>query len=148
MKTSDIGIQFITFHEAVRLKPYKDCVGLWTTGIGHLIGDGKSLPDEWNRKLTLEEAFALLRYDLQRFERGVERLVPIPLQQCEFDALVSFSYNLGLGALQCSTLRKKLLRGDREGAANEILKWNKAGGIVVKGLVTRRRDSRMLFFGW
>lgn len=147
MKTSDIGIRFITHHEGVRLSPYKDCIGLWTIGIGHLIGNGKDLPEEWNRKLTLQEAIELLQSDLGRFERGVERLCPVPLKQWQFDALVSFSFNLGLGALQSSTLRKKINRLDYLGAANEFRKWNKAGGRVVQGLTTRRNDERILFLG-
>ena len=132
-------------HEGVRCKPYRDCVGLWTIGVGHLIGDGKSLPDEWNKTFTMEEVDALLRKDLGRFERGVQKFCPVPLKQGEFDALVSFSFNLGLGVLQRSTLRQKILRGDKKGAAEEILKYNKAGGKIVKGLVNRRNDEYQLF---
>ena len=132
-------------HEGVRCKPYRDCVGLWTVGVGHLIGDGKSLPDEWNKTFTMEEVDALLRKDLGRFERGVQKFCPVPLKQGEFDALVSFSFNLGLGVLQRSTLRQKILRGDKTGASEEILKYNKAGGKIVKGLVTRRNDEYQLF---
>ena len=132
-------------HEGVRCKPYRDCVGLWTVGVGHLIGDGKSLPDEWNKTFTMEEVDALLRKDLGRFERGVQKFCPVPLKQGEFDALVSFSFNLGLGVLQRSTLRQKILRGDKKGAAEEILKYNKAGGKIVKGLVNRRNDEYQLF---
>ena len=132
-------------HEGVRCKPYRDCVGLWTIGVGHLIGDGKSLPDEWNKTFTMEEVDALLRKDLGRFERGVQKFCPVPLKQGEFDALVSFSFNLGLGVLQRSTLRQKILRGDKTGASEEILKYNKAGGKIVKGLVNRRNDEYQLF---
>ena len=132
-------------HEGVRCKPYRDCVGLWTVGVGHLIGDGKSLPDEWNKTFTMEEVDALLRKDLGRFERGVQKFCPVPLKQGEFDALVSFSFNLGLGVLQRSTLRQKILRGDKTGASEEILKYNKAGGKIVKGLVNRRNDEYQLF---
>ena len=132
-------------HEGVRCRPYRDCVGLWTVGVGHLIGDGKSLPDEWNRTLSMEEVDALLRKDLARFERGVSKFCPVHLTQGEFDALVSFSFNLGLGVLQRSTLRQKILRGDKSGAAEEILKYNKAGGKIVKGLVNRRNDEYQIF---
>ena len=82
---------------------------------------------------------------LERFERGVERYCPVKLTQGQFDALVSFSFNLGLGGLQRSTLRQKVLRGDFEGAAEEFLKYTIAGGKVLKGLVSRRNDERALF---
>lgn len=145
MNVSSRAIEMLKHHEGVRCKPYRDCVGLWTIGVGHLIGDGKSLPDEWNKTFTMEEVDALLRKDLGRFERGVQKFCPVPLKQGEFDALVSFSFNLGLGVLQRSTLRQKILRGDKKGAAEEILKYNKAGGKIVKGLVNRRNDEYQLF---
>ena len=145
MNVSSRAIEMLKHHEGVRCKPYRDCVGLWTVGVGHLIGDGKSLPDEWNKTFTMEEVDALLRKDLGRFERGVQKFCPVPLKQGEFDALVSFSFNLGLGVLQRSTLRQKILRGDKTGASEEILKYNKAGGKIVKGLVNRRNDEYQLF---
>ena len=145
MNVSSRAIEMLKHHEGVRCKPYRDCVGLWTVGVGHLIGDGKSLPDEWNKTFTMEEVDALLRKELGRFERGVQKFCPVPLKQGEFDALVSFSFNLGLGVLQRSTLRQKILRGDKTGASEEILKYNKAGGKIVKGLVTRRNDEYQLF---
>ena len=145
MNVSKRAIEMLKHHEGVRCKPYRDCVGLWTVGVGHLIGDGKSLPDEWNRTLSMEEVDALLRKDLARFERGVSKFCPVHLTQGEFDALVSFSFNLGLGVLQRSTLRQKILRGDKSGAAEEILKYNKAGGKIVKGLVNRRNDEYQIF---
>ena len=147
MQISDKGIALIKHHEGVRLKPYQDCVKLWTVGVGHLIGDGKSLPPEWNKIFTMEEVDGILRRDLDRFERGVEKFCPVALTQGQFDALVSFSFNVGLGTLQRSTLRQKLLRGDKEGAAEEFLKYCLAGGKILKGLQNRRRDERALFLG-
>ena len=135
----------LAHHEGVRQKPYKCPAGLWTVGVGHLIGDGKSLPADWNRVFTLEEVYAILAKDVQRFERGVERLITIPLRQCEMDALVSFAFNLGLGCLQRSSIRQKLNRGDKEGAIESLLKYNKAGGKVLKGLDNRRKDEAALF---
>ena len=93
----------------------------------------------------MEEVDAILRADLDRFERGVERYITVPLTQGMFDALVSFSFNVGLGTLQRSTLRQKLNRGDKEGAAEELLKYCMAGGKILKGLQTRRLDERALF---
>ena len=88
----------------------------------------------------------ILKDDLARFERGVNTLIPITrLTQNQFDALVSFSFNVGLGNLQASTLRQKLNRGDYEGAGNEFPKWRKAGGKVLPGLVRRRADEKNLF---
>ncbi len=135
----------IKHHEGVRLKPYKDPIGLWTVGVGHLIGDGKSLPIEWFRAFTMDEVDELLKKDLMRFERGVLRLCPNNLTQSRFDALVSFAFNVGLGNLQASTLRQKHNRNDVFGAAKEFLKWNKAGGKVFRGLTIRRQDESNLY---
>jgi lysozyme len=136
----------LAHHEGVRVKPYKCPAGLWTIGVGHLIGDGKSLPPEWNRTFTLKEVYDLLATDVQKFERGVERLLPnVKLSQNEFDALVSFSFNLGLGTFQRSTIRQALLRGDKVAAIESLLKYNKAGGKVLKGLVIRREAEAALF---
>jgi len=129
------------------LKPYQDCVKLWTVGVGHLIGDGKSLPPEWNKVFTMEEVDGILRKDLARFEQGVSKFCPVQLTQGEFDALISFSFNLGLGVLQRSTLRQKILRNDKKGAAEEFTKYVRAGGKIIKGLVTRRNDEKQLFLG-
>lgn len=145
MKVSQACLGMIKHHESVRLKPYKDPIGLWTVGVGHLIGDGKTLPDEWNRVLTMEEVDELLAKDLARFERGVARLCPLGLDGGRFDALVSFAFNVGLGNLQRSGLRMKHNRGDYAEAAEEFMKWTKAGGKVFKGLVKRRQDERNLY---
>ena len=135
----------IKHHEGVRLRPYQDPIGLWTVGVGHLIGDGKTLPIEWFRTFTMDEVDELLKKDLQRFERGVLRLCPNYLTQSRFDALVSFAFNVGLGNLQASTLRQKHNRNDILGAAKEFLRWNKAGGKVFRGLTIRRQDESNLY---
>jgi lysozyme len=144
-KVSEACIHMIKHHEGVRNKPYRDPIGLWTVGVGHLIGDGKSLPEEWNRVFTDEEVDDLLKKDLRRFEAGVLRLCPMGLTQPRFDALVSFSFNVGLGNLQRSTLRMKHNREDYEGAAKEFLKWSRAGGKILPGLVRRRNDESILY---
>jgi lysozyme len=102
-------------------------------------------PQDEMRKYSMEEVNAILRADLTRFEKGVATYCPVPLTQGQFDALVSFSFNVGLGTLQRSTLRQKVLRGDMDGAADELLKYCMAGGKVLKGLLTRRNDERSLF---
>jgi lysozyme len=145
MKVSKECLKMLAHHEGVRQKPYKCPAGLWTVGVGHLIGDGKTLPDSWNRTFTLDEVYDILAKDVVRFERGVNKYITVPLRQNEFDALVSFSFNLGLGVLQRSTLRQALNRGDKEGAITSLLKYNKAGGKVLKGLDNRRKDEAALF---
>lgn len=147
MRISDNGIKLIQQFEGIRLTPYKDCVGLYTVGIGTLIGDGKSLPDSWNREFTLEECYALLRAELAHIERGIFKYINVQLTQNQFDALCSFVYNLGLGCLQRSTLRAKLNRGNVAGALESWAKYNKAGGKVLKGLDLRRQAEIALFKG-
>ena len=133
-------------HEGVRSKPYRCPAGLWTVGVGHLIGDGKSLPQSWNKTFTQEEIDGLLKRDLNRFERGVLKMLPnVRLRQCEFDALVSFSFNLGLGTFQRSTIRQALIRGDKEAAMESLMKYCRAGGKILRGLENRRKDERAMF---
>jgi lysozyme len=107
--------------------------------------DGFPLRPEDNRVWTKDEVDGLLKFDLARFERGVAQFCPVPLTQGMFDGLVSFSFNVGLGTLQRSTLRQKLLRGDKAGAAEELLKYCMAGGKILKGLQNRRIDERAMF---
>ena len=145
MKTSQQGLKLIERFEGLSLTPYKDCVGLYTIGVGHLIGDGRSLPSSWNRTLTVNECYELLASDVTKFELGVARYITAKLTQNQFDALVSFAFNLGLGTLQRSSLRQKLNRGNKEGAIKTWLKYNMAGGQVVKGLDLRRKAEVSLF---
>ena len=156
MKVSDKAIQMIKHHEGVRQKPYRCPAKLWTVGVGHVLyprqgalkmeeRDSVPLEERDNRTFSMEEVDGILRDDLNRFERGVERYCPVKLTQGQFDALVSFSFNVGLGTLQRSTLRQKILRGDMEGAAEEFLKYTIGGGKVLKGLVNRRTDERAMF---
>jgi lysozyme len=98
-----------------------------------------------NRTFSSNEVDGTLAFDLQRFEIGVARLFPVALTAGQNDALVSFAFNLGLGGVQRSTLRSKVLRGEIEEAADEFLKFTKGGGKVLPGLVKRRNDERALF---
>jgi lysozyme len=104
-----------------------------------------TLHPEDSRTFTKDEVDGILRFDLARFERGVVQFCPVPLTQGMYDSLVSFSFNCGLGVLQRSTLRQKLLRGDKTGAAEELLKYCMAGGKILKGLQNRRIDERAMF---
>ena len=156
MKVSDKALGVVRHHEGVRQRPYRCPAKLWTIGVGHVLypeqgrlkleeRDAFPLRPEDNRQFSMEEVNGILAADLQRFERGVEKFCPVPLTQGMFDGLVSFSFNCGLGTLQRSTLRQKLLRGDKEGAADEFLKYCMAGGKILKGLQNRRIDERALF---
>ena len=157
MKTSPRCIEMLKRHEGVRLRPYQCPALIWSAGVGHVIDpahtkvkyeDRKSLPipDGWDRQLTMAEVDALLAQDLERFERGVARLCPAAINsQGIFDALVSFSFNVGLGNLQRSGLRMKTNRGEYEAAAEEFMKWTKAGGRVLPGLLKRRKDERAMY---
>jgi lysozyme len=157
MKVSDAAKAMIKHHEGVRMRPYRCPALLWTVGVGHVIDpthaavkyeDRKNLPipDGWDRQLTMGEVDAILAQDLARFERGVARLCPAAVNsQGQFDALVSFAFNVGLGNLQRSSLRMKINRGEFEEAAEEFMKWTKAGGRVLPGLVKRRLDEQRLY---
>ena len=148
MNVSKAGIALIKHHEGVRSRPYRCPANLWTVGVGHLIGDGKLLPDSYNRTFTEEEIDGILKSDLRRFELGISKMLPnVPLRQCEFDCLVSFAFNLGLGTFQRSTLRQALLRNDKKAAMESLVKYCRAGGKILKGLQTRRLDERALFEG-
>jgi GH24 family phage-related lysozyme (muramidase) len=104
------------------------------------------IPAGWDRILSMAEVDAILAQDLSRFERGVVRLCPAAAgNQGIFDSCVSFAFNVGLGNFQRSTLRMKTNRGEFEDAADEFLKWTKAAGRVLPGLVKRRQDERALF---
>ena len=148
MNVSKAAIALIKHHEGVRSRPYRCPANLWTVGVGHLIGDGKSLPDSWNRTFTEAEIDGILKSDLRRFELGVHKMLPnVPLRQHEFDAIISFCFNLGLGCFQRSTLRQALLRGDKKAAMESLVKYCRAGGKILRGLQIRRLDERALFEG-
>jgi lysozyme len=148
VNVSKAAIALIKHHEGVRSRPYRCPANLWTVGVGHLIGDGKHLPDSWNRTFSQEEIDGILKSDLRRFELGVHKMLPnVPLRQHEFDALVSFCFNLGLGCFQRSTIRQALLRGDKKAAMESLVKYCRAGGKILKGLQIRRLDEKALFEG-
>jgi lysozyme len=157
MPVSKKALKCIVHHEGVRNKPYRCPARLWTIGVGHVIDanharvpfeDRLSLPcpEGWNRVFTMEEVDAILQKDLDRFVAGVLRYCPSAINnQGWLDALVSFSFNLGLGTLQRSTLRQKHNRGDYQGAADEFMKYTKAAGKVLRGLENRRKDERAIY---
>lgn len=140
-RISQEGVDAIKRHEGWSAVVYLDVAGKRTIGYGHLIRAGEEFPGP----ITREQGEAILRADLETAEAAVRRHVSIPVTQGMYDALVSFTFNLGGGNLSSSTLLRKLNAGDYTGAAAEFLRWNKAGGREVGGLTTRRQDEKNNF---
>ncbi|MFS7161138.1 lysozyme [Serratia proteamaculans] len=144
MNISKNGIELIKRFEGLRLKAYQDSVGVWTIGYGWTQPvDGRKV----GPGMMIDQAAAdrLLKCGVVQYEQGVNQLVKVKITQGQFDALVSFAYNLGLRSLSTSTLLRKLNAGDKQGAANEFSKWVNAGGVKLKGLVTRRAAECEMF---
>lgn len=139
MRTSQRGLSLIKSFEGLRLQAYKDAVGVWTVGYGTTRGVKAGM------SINKEQAERMLLNDVQRFEPEIERLVTVPLSQNQWDAMVSFTYNLGAANLESSTLLRKLNAGDYAAAADQFPRWNKAGGKVLVGLTRRREAERALF---
>ena len=139
MRINDAGIDLIQEYEGLRLVGYRCPAGKATIGYGH------TKTARVGQRISMERSEQLLQADLDTFERCVDRVVFVPLNSNEFSALVSWAFNVGCGAVAKSTLVRKLNAGDRKGAADELLRWNKAGGKVLPGLARRRRSERELF---
>ena len=166
MKLSKAGADLMHRFEGCRSKPYLCPAHIWTIGYGHVLYQDQirlpmvRVPDkdiamirkemplkpEDNRVWSKEEIEKLFADDVASFERGVLRLIPgVVGRQGAFDALVSISFNFGLGNLQRSTIRMKANRGDWEGAAEAFMAWTKGGGKELPGLVKRRIAEKTLF---
>lgn len=142
--TSDVGVNLISGFEDTRFKAYDDGVGVWTIGTGTTVyPNGVKVKQGDN--CTPDQAKAYFKHDLAKFEKTVSESVIVPLNQNQFDALVSLTYNIGSGAFKGSTLLKSLNKGDYLAAADQFLVWNKAGGRVSAGLVNRRKAEMKLF---
>jgi lysozyme len=139
MKISKVGAVLIKKYEGCRLKAYKCPAGVWTIGYGHT-GNVKE-----GQVITQAHADDLFDKDIQRFVDGVNNAVKVELNQNQFDALVSFAYNCGVGALQKSTLLQFVNKKQFVKASAEFAKWNKGGGKVLQGLVRRRNEEQALF---
>jgi lysozyme len=141
MKTSKEGLDLIKFFEGFRSKPYKCPAGVWTIGYGTTKGITKH-----HDPISEEEALQYLISDLAKFEKYVVEYNTNPkITQQQFDALVSFTYNLGPGSLRRSSVLRHHNLGNYSKAADSFLLWNKAGGKVLKGLVVRRQKERDLY---
>lgn len=143
MKTSIKGINLIKKFEGEILHGYLCPAGKLTIGVGHVVLKGE--PYAKGGKITADESTKILKKDLIRFEKAVSKFVKVELNQNQFDALVSFAFNVGEANLSNSTLLKKLNRADYQGAANEFKKWIFANGVKLKGLVSRRESEKSLF---
>tara|TARA_Y100000296_G_scaffold72513_1_gene88972 strand:+ start:682 stop:1203 length:522 start_codon:yes stop_codon:yes gene_type:complete len=135
------GVELLTHFEGLRLEAYQDSVGVWTIGYGHTKGVTPSM------KITEVQANNLLRTELIEYQNYINEMVKVGLSQCEYDALVCWVYNLGPTNLRNSTLLKVLNQGDKFLVPEQIRRWNKAGGKVLKGLVRRREAEALMFAG-
>lgn len=142
MRMSQLGKDMLVEFEGVKLKAYKCPAGVWTIGIG-----ATNPPVKATDEITREEAFKRLDRDLVQYEEGVRKHVKVELTQNQFDALVDFAYNAGVGALQKSTLLKKVNAGKFDEVPAEFMKWTKGGGKELPGLVRRRRAEVKLWRG-
>lgn len=139
MEISEIGINLIKQFEGCRLKSYKCPAGIWTIGYGHTKDVKEGLV------ITQEQAEALLKHDLKIHCKNVSNLVKIPLKQNEFDALVSFEYNVGYGNFSKSTMLKLINSGNKKDASDEFDKWIYADGKPLNGLKVRRAKEKAYF---
>ena len=144
MSVSNKGVDLICEFEGKRLVAYYDGVGIWTIGFG-TIKYPNGVRVNKGDTCTLDQAKEYMHHDLIEFEHTVNSSVKVPLNQNQFDALVSLAYNIGSSAFKSSTLVKKLNAGDYQGAADQFNVWINAGGKRMQGLVNRRDREKLLF---
>ena len=142
MHISDEGLDLIKRFEGLELKAYQCATGVWTIGYGYIKGVQEG--DVWDAD---KADYMLFRELEEEYQNYVNDYVHVPINQCQFDALCSFVYNLGGNALKSSTLLKVLNSGDYNGVPEQIMRWNKAGGKVLAGLTRRRTAEAELFQG-
>jgi lysozyme len=146
MRMSAAGLATVKEFEGLRLKAYKCPAAVWTIGYGHTSAAGNPIVTS-DLVITKEEAEETLARDMEQYEEGVHKYVKVDLTQGQFDALVDFAYNAGVGALQKSTLLKKVNAGKFDEVPAEFMKWTKGGGKELPGLVRRRRAEVKLWRG-
>jgi GH24 family phage-related lysozyme (muramidase) len=144
MNVTNEGLDLIKHFEGLRTTAYRDAVGVWTIGYGHtsMAGAPQVQP---NMQITEAEAHTILARDVEMFAKGVAALLQRPLSPSAFSALVSFSYNVGLGAFKSSSVLRAVNSGDVAAVPRRLQLWNKAGGRVLPGLVRRRAAEAALF---
>jgi lysozyme len=143
MQVSFNGLEILKEHEGFRAEAYKDTGGVWTIGYGTTRVDSK--PVIQGMKCTNAQALEWLRADTSSTQTAINQLVRVPINQNQFDALVSFVYNVGEDRFRKSTLLRLLNAGDYTGAANQFPRWNKDNGKVIPGLVSRRLVEQSMF---
>ena len=141
MKTSHEGLALIKKFEGLELTAYQCSAGVWTIGYGHT--KGVQPGDEWSQS----HAEHMLEVELEEYEGYINNAVKVALSQNQFDALVSWVYNLGPANLKASTMLKVLNEGKYEDVPYQMKRWNKAGGKVLDGLVRRREAEALLYQG-
>ena len=146
MRMSAAGLAIVKEFEGLRLKAYKCPAAVWTIGYGHTSAAGNPIVTP-ELVITNDEADQILERDMVQYEDGVRKFVKVELTQNQFDALVDFAYNAGVGALQKSTLLKKVNAGKFDEVPAEFMKWTKGGGKELPGLVRRRRAEVKLWRG-
>jgi lysozyme len=144
MKVTEEGLALIRQSEGLRLASYRDAVGVWTIGYGHTSAAGEPLVSP-GQKITKEEADAILRRDVEKFSVGVRTMLKRRLADQQFSALVSFAYNVGLGAFRKSSVLQAVNAGDDAGVPQRLSLWVKAGGRTLPGLVKRRAAEASLY---
>jgi lysozyme len=149
LDVSEAGLRFIAAHEGLRLQMYNDAANHCTIGVGHLIHlgpcDGRASEGPFLQGISQVQAEELLKQDAQAKVEAVRSLVTVALNQAQFDALVSFVFNVGRGNFARSDLLAQLNQGNYEAVPSELKRWNKAGGKVLPGLVRRREEEAKLF---
>ena len=146
MRMSAAGLATVKEFEGLRLKAYKCPASVWTIGYGHTSAAGAPIVTP-ELVITKDEAEEVLARDMEQYEEGVRKYVKVDLTQGQFDALVDFAYNAGVGALQKSTLLKKVNAEKFDEVPAEFMKWTKGGGKELPGLVRRRRAEVKLWRG-
>ena len=146
MKISNNGLNLIKQFEGLSLKPYLDAVNIPTIGFGSTYYEDGTKVTLKDKPITEERANELLEFIANKtFSENINKVVKVPLNQNQFDALVSFAYNMGNKNFNWSTLLKKLNLSDYVGASSEFLRWNQANGKILNGLVLRRQKEKELF---
>ncbi len=145
MIMSDRGRELLAAWEGVRLKPYRCAAGKPTIGVGHVMSKEEQIG--YANGISQDVAMRIFRDDLRPVERAVEGAVNVGLKQHEFDALVSFTFNVGAAAFRASTLLRRLNNMEYQTIPSELMKWRRANGSVCKGLVARREREAALWRG-
>ncbi len=141
-----MALNTIQQFEGLKLKAYKDSVGIWTVGFGNIFNLDTGNPIKEGDEITLETAERWLKIEVENLQAKMKKVITVPLNDNQWTALTSLAYNIGFGAFKRSTLLRLLNAGaSKEEVAKQILRWNKAGGKEVKGLTNRRQAESNLF---